>query len=630
MKLSPDQVLQYFEIRLGQPLRRSGGEHQYAGRCPFHDDAHPSLSVNVRRGIWHCFAGCGSGTIVAFEMRLNSDERGAVEAIAELSGSPQRPLGLNRKAPTALYEYVDECGRLLYQKLRYDLPDGGKRFEYRKPNGHGGWIYRLDKWKDRRVLYRLPEVVTANEIIVTEGEKDCELVRGLNLQRLDTTGQSRVAVTTSGGVNSWRHEFAAYFCGKKAIIFADDDEPGRKHAEQVARSISQFTRNIKIVRVPAHDVGDYITEGHGAEDLLVAINATPTWQPETDPRRQIGIRLSDVRPETVKWLWIGRIPLGKLTVLEGDPGVGKSTLSLSIAAAVTRGSELPGGGVAPEGGVILISCEDGLADTVRPRLDAAGADVTKVVSLAEVQSEEGFSRPFSIESDLSVLERAIIQHQTRLVIIDPLTAFLSSKIDSYRDSDVRRALAPLAALAEKTGAAVVVVRHHNKGSGLKAIYRGGGSIAFNAAARSVLCVAVDPNDKRRYVLASVKNNLSPRPASLLYRLVRAWNGHSRIEWLGESSYTADTLLATGRQSRTFSRHEEATMFLQEVLARGGRLKSEIDALAEQDGISQKTLQRASDALGIVKQPTGYQKPWRWSLPNSAEEGNADDTTGASD
>ena len=157
----------------------------------------------------------------------------------------------------------------------------------------------------------------------------------------------------------------------------------------------------------------------------------------------VGTLLSEVEPERVEWLWPGRLPLGKLAVLDGDPGLGKSALTLDLAARVSAGLELPDGGRCGPAGAVLLSAEDGLADTVRPRLDAAGADTERIVALSTVEDRSGAEMTISLTQDLGTVRWAIGRIGAALVIIDPLMAFLSGKTDSHKDQDVRRALAPL-------------------------------------------------------------------------------------------------------------------------------------------------------------------------------------------
>jgi putative DNA primase/helicase len=189
------------------------------------------------------------------------------------------------------------------------------------------------------------------------------------------------------------------------------------------------------------------------------------------PASSVGQLLSEVVAEQVRWLWEKRIPLGKLTILDGDPGLGKSALLTDDAARVSVGRTWPDGAPCEAGGVVICSAEDGLADTIRPRLDAAAGDPSKVLALATVKDEDG-ERVLSIPEDLNIVRQGIERVGAKLVIVDPIMAFLSGKSDSHKDQHVRRALAPLARLAEETGAAVVVVRHLNQTSGGNPLYRG--------------------------------------------------------------------------------------------------------------------------------------------------------------
>lgn len=258
------------------------------------------------------------------------------------------------------------------------------------------------------------------------------------------------------------------------------------------------------------------------------------------------IRFSDVKPEAVRWLWPSWIPRGMLTVLDGDPGLGKSVLTLDLAARLSRGDTMPDGQSGPEAsGVVILSAEDDLARVIRPRLDVAGADVARIVTVRIVAEGEG-REPTITPADLSAIEQGIAKVAARLLIVDPLMAYLPADVNAHRDQDVRRALSSLRALAERTGTAVLVVRHLNKTESANALYRGGGSIGIVGAARAGLMLAPDPDDGsgEGRVLAVVKANLAPRPASLRLRLVADPGGpHPRVSWEGACEHTPETLLA---------------------------------------------------------------------------------------
>jgi hypothetical protein len=333
------------------------------------------------------------------------------------------------------------------------------------------------------------------------------------------------------------------------------------------------------------------------------------------------VRLSDVEAEEVEWLWPGRIPRGKVSIIDGDPGLGKSTSLLSIAACVSRGLPLPGGGAFGPASVVLLSAEDGLADTIRPRLDAAGADVSRIFALRAVKSGNGEESFPTIDGNLGAIEEAVRRTKAARVGVDPLMAYLGGEVNSYRDHAVRRAIAPLAKMAEETGAAIVLIRHLTKGGGAASIYRGGGSIGIVGAARSALLVAKDPEDEERRIVASVKSNLSKPPASLAYRLETAPNGAPRLVWEeGDAGITADELLAAQAPAVESGRpRDHAVAFLARYLSGGPRPADEVIRDGEAEGLSEKTLRRARATLGAVSVKVGFPGSWRWALPEDGQK-----------
>jgi hypothetical protein len=321
------------------------------------------------------------------------------------------------------------------------------------------------------------------------------------------------------------------------------------------------------------------------------------------------VRMADVEAEEVRWLWHPYIPLGKLTLLEGDPGLGKSWLTCALAAGITCGRGLPGAGVYQSGNVLMLSAEDGLGDTLRPRLDAVGADVSRVLALAEPVTFDA--------SGLIQLEATIIECKPVLVIIDPLFAYTGG-IDIHRANECRAISAPLAAIAERQGCAMVAVRHLGKA-------RGGGhplnagirSIDFAAAARSVLLVGADPDETNKRAIVQIKNNLAPHGPSIGYTLE-----DSCFYWTGESDLTAGRILAPASDDEERSTIADAVDYLRIALATGARDSKAIKDEARQGGISEATLRRAKSRLKVsvkkIGAPGSHYQKWVWELPDSED------------
>jgi hypothetical protein len=326
---------------------------------------------------------------------------------------------------------------------------------------------------------------------------------------------------------------------------------------------------------------------------------------------------STVQPEPLRWLWPGYLPLGKATLLAGDAGLGKSTMSCDLAARVSRGLAMPDGthGSAPAG-VVMIGTEDGRADTVRPRLDAAGADCDRI-AFVTVELPDGWEDALTLPDDLPMVREAIERVGAALVVVDPVVAFIGLATDTHSDHQVRRAIGPLSVLAEKMGVAALGLSHPSRSrGGGNPLHFSGGSLGFVNASRSALIVAPDPDDAEHTVLASSKCNVGPKPASLTYRIVGADNGASRIDWLGASPHTAEGLLAQPANDEDRSAVDEAVEFLRERLADGPVEAATVKAEARRAGVAEKTLWRAAKRLGVkTNDRAGFGRghPSRWTL-----------------
>ena len=335
-----------------------------------------------------------------------------------------------------------------------------------------------------------------------------------------------------------------------------------------------------------------------------------------------------ISPERVEFLWLGRIAIGKQSLLAGEAGLGKSQITIAMAAAVTTGGPWPcGEGHAPLGSVVFLCAEDDAKDTIVPRLMAAGADLAKIFIVTAVRSDKG-RRAFNLQSDLEHLEAKIREiGDVRLVVIDPISSYLGPKVDSHVNAAVRGVLEPVSEMASRLRVAVVSVTHPPKGTGTTAINRFIGSIAFVAAARAAFMVTRDADDSERRLLLPVKNNLATLGMGFAFRLEQRIVGKpgegivaSAVAWeTSPVDISADAALqaADAQGSGGTSAGAEAEEFLRDILAAGPVSQKEIKDTAEGNGLAWRTVQRAKSRLGIQATKDGMGGGWSWRLPKDA-------------
>ncbi len=312
------------------------------------------------------------------------------------------------------------------------------------------------------------------------------------------------------------------------------------------------------------------------------------------------IRMSDIETEQVRWLWYPLIPYGKVTIIQGDPGEGKTSFVLAMIARLTTGKPLPEETVVTEPiSVIYQSAEDGLADTIKPRLEASGADCSRVMVIDESDKELTLCD--------ERLEQAVQETGARLIVLDPLQAYLGDNVDMHRANEVRPIFKRLCAMADRTGCAIILIGHMNKAQGLKSSYRGLGSIDFRAAARSVLLVGRLKSDPTVRVVAHDKSSLAPEGKSIAFSL-DAENG---FQWIGSCDISVDDVLSGvgSVQTKTGLMEEELRRMLTKPVP-----AEEVFKRASELGISERTVNIAKKNVGIDTMRVGNR--WHWRLSDS--------------
>jgi putative DNA primase/helicase len=448
-------------------------------------------------------------------------------------------------------------------------------------------------------------------------------------------GLGVAATCNPGGAGKWLDDHSATLAGADVIIIPDNDEAGEKHLDKTARSLAEAGAKVRLLRLSAHDSFDWIAAGGTVQQLEHLAENAPNYAEQPQQTDGLIIRCAaDVEPESIDWAWEGRIARGKLSVIGGDPEEGKSQIGVYIASTISRGGDWPNNeGKAPLGSVMILSAEDGIEDTLVPRLIAAGADLTKIQIVEAVKGEDDKGRrTFNLQTDLQKLEASIKRIGDVLaIIIDPASAYMGKGVDSHNDQAVRTVLAPVAEMANRLDMAIISIMHFNKGNsqaGTKVMHRFMASVAFVAAARVAFAAVRDPDDDKRHLFLHAKNNLSPPAPGLAYRIEQdlvtpALIKTSHIVWeAGSVDITAAQAMAASQSKDVAPALEEAKQFLAGM--GDGKLVKDIEKEAKEACLSWATVKRAKDALKIRSERDGYGSAgaWMWKMPMSTYAGRA--------
>jgi putative DNA primase/helicase len=484
MTFTSDEILKYFQIRIPSAKQLTTRREQVV-RCPFHDDKTASFSLNIEKGAWKCHAENIGGGILDFEARLMNCSRETASAnVAELLGKKQT--AMFNLQPEATYEYRDALGKLLFEKLRYP----GKKFVQRKPAANGrGHEYKLGDVE--KPLYRLPEVLVANHVVICEGEKDADTVRNLNLSKREKNW-FLAATTNFDGAGKWRDEYSVFLAGKVVVILPDNDETGRQHAEQVAQSVYRYTQQVRIVTLPGlpekGDVTDWMNAGHSVEELLEQIRLATQWRPHDagEPKilHPVG-QFSNRAEEEINWLVDGILERGANGVIVAEPKVGKSWLAADLAICLALGVDFLGRKVPRAVKVAFVSREDNpsltrwrLCALFRAKVAPSPEHVEAYAKNLWINTREQ-SKQLLLDNDeqLAELMADLRIVQPEFLILDVLNTL--HRKDENDNSEMRQVFERLDGIQREIGCAIGLCHHYNKtGSGSMTMrMRGSSAIA---------------------------------------------------------------------------------------------------------------------------------------------------------
>jgi putative DNA primase/helicase len=528
--LTPDKIRAYYEARLQSERFTAKSEQKL--RCPFHQDRTPSLSVNIEKGGWKCFAGCGGGGVVQFEMKFSKcDEDTARTNISELTGEKQ--VSFMTSKPEATYQYHDAGGHLVFEKQRF--PE--KRFVLRRPV-KGGWVYKLED--GAKPLYRLPEVLVANYVFICEGEKDAEKVRALNFSNRDKNWF--VAATSNfDGAGKWCDEYSVYFAGKTVVIFPDNDEPGRKHAEHIAASVYRYTKCLKIVVLPGlpekGDVSDYL-ETHSADDLLEQIVAAPQWIPATSvgPKLFVSVpKFAVSENEEINWIIEGVLERGANGAIVAEPKVGKSWLAVDMAICLALGVEFLGFRVPRPVKVAYVSREDNPSLTAWRFRHLFAAKEPGNPSLLENNlwiNTRQQSKQLLLDNteQFSELIDDLGGVKPEFLILDVLNT-LHTK-DENDNTEMRQVFAKLDEIQREIGCGVAIVHHYNKTGTGSMTQRMRGSSAI--AGWCEFMIGIEIADTERKVRKMQFELKAAQPPDPVYWVIASDMGTATLKLISQS------------------------------------------------------------------------------------------------
>lgn len=566
------------------PGKREGAGNRYKCMCPVHKDRNPSLGITEKDGkiLINCFAGCDTANVLAAVGLGFSDLYNDEFHQKTWQEKVERSKG---EQITAVYNYTDQNGKYLYTKFRTPTVKGcygivnedGTYFKY----GLNG----IDK-----TLYNLPEAVKAikagSPVYFVEGEKDVETLTRLGLP-----------ATTCGGANEWKAIFSGTFTNATVVILPDNDEAGRKLADQVVTDLTGVAKEIVVVptsRAEKGDVTDYLNEGHTKEDLLKLVDAAMKAAERTDPLSMLTV--NEIEEKQVDWLVMDYIPKGQITILGGEGGSGKTSTWCAIAAAISSGNPcfmvkdlMPEGFITEEPRkVMFFSAEDSVEHVLKARLRSNGANQENLLTIDI--SDDRFE---NIRFNSKFLEDLIKEYRPALVIFDPIQAFVPPEIKMSERNAMRNCLRPLIGFGEKYSCSFLIVVHTNKQNGLWGRKRLADSADIWDIARSVFLIGETKEKNIRYI-SHEKCNYGMTAKTVLFS-----NASGRVEFKGytdkkDKEFITEMNFAT----KAAPQREEAKEFILDTLKEqdGEMLVAELNEIMEVIGIREKTLERAKSDL----------------------------------
>ena len=584
----------------------TGSGKQYYAQCPAHKDNKNSLSVaegNSGKLLLHCHVGC------TFERIMTAIESSTVKP----SASPRR----RSDSIVATYDYTDENGKLLYQKVRYEP----KRFIIRRPVGDGKWAY--DRKGVKLIPYNLQALISSDAVFIVEGEKDVDKLREMNIAAC-------CSPDGAGASGKFKPELVSWFSGKSVYIIPDNDEIGKAFSHDVARILAPVAKEVKVIDLLAicptlpknGDISDVIDiHGLDAEQtrnkLMELVDSTPVYNP-ADNAPPVTLCAADVEVKPVRWLWRNIFVQGGLNSIQGIAGIGKSFLLCAMSAAVSNGGEVQSVSGNMEklqrGNVLYLSGDDDASTTIVPRMMAFNAELNNIHF-----QRDGTMPPIG-SPELEQLFEAV---KPSLAIVDTLQHFLQPRTEVNSANSTTVALQPLKVLAEKYNCSIVVIQHINKisasgNAGEHSVNFGIGSAAVNGLFRSVWTLGrikgEDGKASDTRALAPSKTNLVAGDQPCILFDLTLVNG---FEWAGiDNDLKAEQLYTPSKRPahRPSDKRETAKDLILDVIKNGGMVSSALqDLVMEQTGCSKNTYIRACEDLGVKKYQVGRQ--WYTALPD---------------
>jgi hypothetical protein len=554
-------------------------------------------------------------------------EAAAATAAARRLAAPALRKGYT---PAGLHVYRDATGHPQFWRIRCRDPQTGDKWI--RPMHYRSGRFLLGEPpapESGKLLYRVPEILqadTGSTIVIVEGETCADALARIGIE-----------ATTSGSADSCSAADWGPVRNRRCVIWPDNDTAGARYGDDVARTLSKLGCDVRIIEVEhlglpeKGDCVDWLAQNPSATvEQILALPTRSYSTAELYGSLEL-ICASDVTCTPVRWIWSGWLAAGKLHILAGAPGTGKTTIALAISAAVSSATTLPDGSCPPRGRVVIWSGEDGFDDTLAPRLKFAGADMSAIYFVGKILGD-GERRPFDPATDMVFLEEKIrALGGVSMLVIDPVVSAVAG--DSHRNTEVRRALQPLVDLASNLGIAVLGISHFSKSSvGRDPIERVTGSIAFGALARVVMVTASTNNDDENNgwrLLTRAKSNIGVDGGGFEYRLDRCEQDTleaARIIWGNPLNGSARQLLARVETdpAEQSSARDDAKEWLIAQLAAGPKPTNEIRKVASESGFAWRTIERAKATLNIQANRTGADGGWLWSMPLSTKnEGRQD-------